>query len=171
MTPDTPGVSLEFVRKKVAGALKRLLMEDAALIRGDVNERSITHHLAIYLKRRFPGWDVDVEYNRNLGDIKRLCMNPPQPTAEDTNAVTVYPDVIVHRRDKTENLLVVEVKKAGRCNIDFDIEKLGTFTDKPPGGLGYMWGVHVVLPALPEGQPVQCWFAGGVKLDVGQPQP
>jgi|WetSurMetagenome_2_1015567.scaffolds.fasta_scaffold273944_2 hypothetical protein len=168
---DTPEVSLEFVRSKVEGALKRLLKEDAVLIGGNVNERSITHRLAICLQPEFVGWNVDAEYNRNLGDIKRLRLNPPQPTAEDNDAVTVYPDVIVHRRNTTENLLVVEVKKARGGDIDFDIRKLRAFTDQSPAGLGYIWGVHVVLPAVPEGRPSLTWFAGGAELDVDQPRP
>ena len=171
MTCDIPEVSLEFVRRKVEGALKRLLKEDAVLIRDDVNERSITHHLAIYLKQEFADWDVDVEYNRNLGNIKRLCMNPPQPTAEDTNAVTVYPDVIVHRRDTTENLLVVEVKKAGRGDVEFDYEKLRAFTDPSPDCLGYMWGVHVVLPARPDAPPSLRWFEDGTEMPTRQTRP
>jgi hypothetical protein len=168
---DTPEVSLEFVRSKVEGALKRLLKEDAVLISDDVNERSITHHLAIYLKQEFADRDVDVEYNRNLGFIKRLRLDPPQPSADDTDAVTVYPDVIVHKRDTTNNLLVVEVKKAGCGGIEFDIRKLRAFTDQSPAGLGYIWGVHVVLPSAPEGPPSLRWFADGTELDVEQTRP
>jgi hypothetical protein len=131
-----------------------------------VNERSITHYLAIYLKQEFADWDVDVEYNRNLGFIKRVRLDPPQPSADDTDAVTVYPDVIVHKRDTTSNLLVVEVKKAGRGGIEFDLRKLKAFTDRSSDGPGYALGVHIVLPEAPDVPSSLRWFVDGAELEV-----
>ena len=53
------------VRQAVSVALERLKDEDDDLLRFDVNERSITHRLAVYLDEEIRDeWDVDEEYNR-----------------------------------------------------------------------------------------------------------
>lgn len=72
----------------------------------------MTHRLALYLESEFPGWDVDCEYNR-LGDApKKLTRRlSEQVDAADTDAYTVFPDIVVHRRGEQLNLLVIEAKK------------------------------------------------------------
>ena len=42
-----------------------------------------------------------------------MGLSIPAASADDTNSVTVFPDIIVHRRGTAQNLLVVEVKEAG----------------------------------------------------------
>ena len=44
--------------KNVAKAVHRLLHEDAFLLTGDANERSISHRLAIYLEQVLGDWDT-----------------------------------------------------------------------------------------------------------------
>jgi len=91
---------------------------DKDLLLIDVNERSITHRLGIYLQEQFPEWDVDCEYNRLIDNkkqmvlTKRLKAKIGETTPEDTQAKTVYPDLIIHHRISTENLVVIEVKKS-----------------------------------------------------------
>jgi len=53
------------VKRKVRAATELLIRKDAHLLKIDVNERSITHRLALHLQDAFKGWDVDCEYNRN----------------------------------------------------------------------------------------------------------
>ncbi len=119
------------VREKIERALKKLLKFDSQLLSFDVNERSITHRLAIYLEDEFPEYHVDCEYNRDVKDPKRInkikekanmTENPNDPIA-DTNAVSVYPDIIVHRRGKNDNFLVIEVKKTKNRNQSEEEEK------------------------------------------------
>ena len=66
---------------------------------------------------------------------------------EDTDASTVFPDIIVHHREKrgrTANLLVVEVKKSNnREGVDQDKEKLRAF--KTDTDLEYQFAASVVL--------------------------
>ncbi len=59
--------------------------------------------------------------------------------------VTVFPDIIVHRRGRDgPNLLVVEAKKAtSRRSSDFDFVKLRAYRQQ----LGYLTAAFVVLPA------------------------
>ena len=101
------------LEEKIIRAADGLLKHDAYLLAHDVNERSITHQLAIHVKQQFPEWDVDCEYNRNHDNVKRLDLPPRNNIrAGDLNATTVFPDVIVHRRGSDDNLVVIEVKKS-----------------------------------------------------------
>ncbi len=112
--------SLDTVQRCLAEALHRLYDTDADLISLDVNERSLTHRLALYLTPLFPGWDVDCEYNRDDAESKRIDeveddlrkYEEGEVSSRDTRGRTVYPDIIVHRRRTHENLVVVEVKKS-----------------------------------------------------------
>jgi hypothetical protein len=90
--------------------IRRLIEQDSFLLTNDTNEQSITHRLAIYLESEFEGWDVDCEYNRNHDRVKTLRLRPTPLLSDDLNAQTVYPDVIVHKRDTDRNLLVIEAK-------------------------------------------------------------
>jgi hypothetical protein len=75
---------------------------------------------------------------------KRL-RNPQaeQCPTDDTDAQTIYPDIIVHHRGKgNENLLVIEAKKSSsRLGTDRDKEKLEAFGQQ----LGYEYCVLVTF--------------------------
>lgn len=88
------------VKTKIEEALRTLYKNDIFLITNSTNERAITHKLAEYIQQLFPAWNVDCEYNRK-GEIK--------PKAILTKR-TSYPDIIVHRRNTKDNLLIIEAK-------------------------------------------------------------
>ncbi len=117
------------LQQKVQKAIKRLLIQDSYLLERDVNERSISHKLASYLQSEFgEEWDVDCEYNRDHNIRKELIISSKAVEIDDTNAKTVFPDVIVHHRDTNDNLLVIEMKKASNSReMDFDLQKLQAF--------------------------------------------
>lgn len=54
------------MNNKIRAGLKRLFIDDDHLLKENINERSITHRLAMYYQEHFPDWHVDCEYNRNL---------------------------------------------------------------------------------------------------------
>lgn len=114
------------IKVRVIAAICRLYRHDRDLLDVGVNERAITHKLAEYLQDEFPNWHVDCEYNRRGTEVKRLNQFT---NLEDTEARTVFPDIIVHRRRIKHNLLVIEVKKTGGPEDIYDIEKLRTFTE------------------------------------------
>lgn len=95
----------------VLSALQMLLDRDANLLELDANERSLTHRFAMYLQERLPDWEVDCEYNRDGHNPKRVDLPQLHPQDDDTDAKTVFPDVIAHRRGRQENYLVIEFKK------------------------------------------------------------
>jgi hypothetical protein len=71
----------------------------------------MSHRIAIYLEQEMLSYDVDCEYNRDGFDVKRLQLASCPTSADNDEAVTVFPDIIVHRRGNNDhNLLVVEIQ-------------------------------------------------------------
>lgn len=120
----------EYVRLAVAAAIDTLCAADEHLLAANCSERSLSHMFAVHLSSKFPGYNVDCEYNRDGFNVKKLMLGDHlSTTSEALDAVTVFPDVIVHKRGTSvHNLLVVEIKKASSAdNGDFDIRKLQAF--------------------------------------------
>lgn len=128
MMTDVDYPSLDDVKRRVIEAVCTLYRCDRELLDVDVNERSITHKLAEYLQSEFTCWHVDCEYNRLGGEVKRLRLEFTYSDPADIEAITVFPDIIVHRRRTNYNLLVIEVKKAAGRGDTRDVEKLKAFT-------------------------------------------
>jgi hypothetical protein len=124
-------------------AVGSLLDWDTYLLKVDANERSISHRLAIYLEREFPDFDVDCEYNRDGIEPKQLPRPVLRPDSEDTDAKTVFPDIIVHRRGTNgNNLLVVEIKKTSNGDgREHDRRKLRGYKSI----LGYRYALFLEL--------------------------
>lgn len=130
------------VEAKIHQAINELLIQDVPLLQFDVNERTISHQLAIYIKREFPDWDVDCEYNRNHDDIKRLRLPREKVSSDDTFAQTVFPDIIIHHRGTDENLIVIEIKKSSNPQSpDRDFQKLEAFKKQ----LGYEYAIFIMF--------------------------
>jgi hypothetical protein len=139
----------ELLEKSLKTALDTLIRADFELLRLDVNERSISHRLAIYLEHYFPGWNIDCEYNRYHNVIerferlsKRLNIRPRNIKSDDTQATTVFPDIVVHRRNTDENLVVIEMKKTfSQEDDDYDLGKLKAFKSQ----LGYQFAIFIKI--------------------------
>src|SRR3990170_2243375 len=150
------------IQQSFLQALIKLLKFDQFLLENDLNERTISHILACYLLAEFRGWDVDCEYNRNHDDIKRLnlCREPIENT--DTEAKTVFPDIIVHMRNTDYNLLIVEIKKeAIEYKRNKDLYKITRFMEE----LKYSYGLFINLvtggnPGIKE----LVWFKNGIQI-------
>lgn len=114
-------------------ALEEFIRKHSHLFVVDANERSMTHKLAEHVQKYFPTYDVDCEYNRQ-GDVPKQLRIESTPTLmDDTNARTVFPDIIVHGRGNNDNnLLVIEAKKSSnRDGTGFDSKKLDAFQGDP----------------------------------------
>lgn len=133
-------------------AIDRLVAEQPALLDLDVTERALSHHLAIYIAALVPAeYDVDVEYNRHFGDPKRLNLPPRKARDRELRATTVFPDILVHKRNTDkQNLLVLELKKPGE-DLAYDDLKLQAFRKE----LGYPHTAHVILGRGSVGQVVR----------------
>lgn len=134
---------MEVVKTRVITSLSEFYKHDHELLTRNASERSITHKLGEHLQKEFPDWHVDCEYNRREGDPKRLVLNFSTIRADDTDAKTVFPDIIVHQRGIQVNLLVIEVKKEDGEEDTHDEEKLRAFGRNP--GFGYRYGLFLRL--------------------------
>ncbi len=148
----------EWTKKEIETALEYALttlkVRDNALIKSGVNERTLTHLLATYLANEFKDYDVDCEYNRMWLDGREVAkiINIPRGMEEmtevfDTEAKTVFPDVIVHdRKNQNNNLLVVEAKKSSNKEWQADFDKLNGFmSGLNDGGRGYKFSAFVMF--------------------------
>ncbi len=124
------------VQEKIRIACELLQRHDTFLLENDLNERSITHKLAEYLQQQFPEYHVDCEYNRMRSGkmdemyIKKILKIPIEGlTSADTEAKTVYPDIIIHKRGTNDdNLVAIEVKKStNKTDRKLDFRKLNAF--------------------------------------------
>ncbi|ADJ25558.1 conserved hypothetical protein [Dehalogenimonas lykanthroporepellens BL-DC-9] len=127
---------------KIQKAYRQLLARDNHLLSVEANERSITHKLAEYLQVEFPEWNVDCEYNRNGLDGKKLSTFIKDIQSDDTDAVSVYPDIIIHHRGTENNYVVIEAKKSNSRTEDMDNEKLCAYRSD----LGYAHAYKVTFP-------------------------
>ena len=132
-------------------AISEFLLKECFLLKNNLNERSITHKLAEYIQKYFSDYNVDCEYNRNMADIKKIELISQKNISEtdaEGNTVSVYPDIIIHKRGSNDsNLIVIEVKKeANVCKKweeSSDFKKLEAFTKSD--GLKYKYGIYLEL--------------------------
>jgi hypothetical protein len=118
---------IKVLKGMVEKALKRLYAQDQEIIEFAVNERSVVFRFGLYFSEllqqsSFGIYNLDCEYNRNMGKPKRIKNYPDG----------VIPDVLLHRRNSNEeNVLVLEFKgywnKADREN---DHKKIIEFTSQ-----------------------------------------
>ncbi len=151
----------EFIVDKIHKAYRTLLSQDRHLFEADASERSLTHKLGEYLQAEFPEWNVDCEYNRDRHEVKsvypweekaeeivRKINDTPAGKQRDMlvnmfeNGVTVFPDIIVHRRNTDDNLVVIEAKKSNFGGADQDEEKLYAYLYE----LEYRYAFKVTFP-------------------------
>lgn len=147
------------VKQKVNGALDKLKENDNILLEINVNERTISHKLAEYLQIKFSDLSVDCEYNRHNDLIKKLNMPTDHISWDDVESKTVFPDIVVHKRNTDdENLLVIEIKKSSsRIGHQFDIHKLKAFTSEP---YNYKFGLFLEI-SVDGGNNCLKWFKDG----------
>ncbi len=142
------------IKKRVYMAIDILMKMDSYLLEKDVNERSVSHKLAEYLQNLFFDWHVDCEFNRKGPDKKEL--DGIHECSEQKKTDRVYPDIIIHQRGKTNNLLVIEIKTK---NEDVcDRKKLELFT-KLNGNYKYQLGLYILFKEL--NPPQLHWYKDG----------
>lgn len=120
----------------------------------NINERSVSHRLALHLNEYFKNsdYDVDIEYNRireeygNVGDIGNLMSKKlhweNSDEASGENSRFVFPDIIVHKRDKHDNLIEIEIKMAWKNEKkQYDYDKINQYMQE----LKYKFGVYIEL--------------------------
>ena len=129
---------------KVVAALKEFYARETFLFEHDLGERTLTHRLAVHVERQFPGWEVDCDYDRLGARTLRLPRGTIVST-DDHLGKSIYPDIVVHQRDVPNNLLAIEVRKAGNHQpLEHDQQKLRALTD-PHLWFAYWIGMILTL--------------------------
>lgn len=144
-------------KKQIETLLQRakslFLQNDTDLLIANVNERSLTHKFAEYLQlilSKLPNneWKVDCEYNRYGHHIKALdrvltVIGVDMVPVTSVKSISVYPDIIIHRRGSGgPNLLIIEAKKDPTLKDRLvDIQKIKAIKD----GYGYTYGVFLIF--------------------------
>ncbi|WP_143316493.1 hypothetical protein [Clostridium sp. HBUAS56017] len=156
------------IKRRLDIAIQILRVRDSYLLKNDVSERAITHKLAEHLQYVIGNsLDVDCEYNKNIDDsevfskkiyvleseIKEMYSNRNRDHSsvniqgESYFELSVFPDIIVHKRGKKQNnILAIEVKKStSRIDRNYDYEKLKCYTESASevNNLGYKYGAFV----------------------------
>ena len=144
-------MNFEKISLKIIEAIKRLYRNDSYLIDKNVHERAITFRLGMYLQQIFASWNVDCEYNKNIETIKKnkllscRCNNKKGfecGKCSDRRPCTVFPDIIIHKRDTKNNLLVIEAKcSASPEKREEDIDKLKAYLEER--SLCYQYGLFI----------------------------
>jgi hypothetical protein len=95
-------------------------------------------------------------YDRELRRLRELARREPSFAEEE--GIIVFPDIIVHRRETEDNLLVIELKKSSSgVKKDFDYAKLQGYKSE----LSYRFAMFICLGTKNESSPiVECEFIG-----------
>lgn len=127
-------------------SLDLLYQNDSYLIEHSIHEQDISHRIAHYMEILLNNYEwykkiplnIDVEYNKNFDDSKKVfnnCSNCDETKCyirKEHYPISNYesnckPDIIVHERGSKNNIVVVEIKKnEEECSEDF--AKLSAFT-------------------------------------------
>lgn len=129
---------------RVVAALQLFYARESFLLDRDVGERALTHRLAVHLEGQFPGWDIDCDYDR-LGERTLWLPHGSIVSTDDHLAKSIYPDIVVHRREVPDNLLAIEIRKSvNHQPLEHDRHKLRALTD-PHLWFAYRVGLLVTL--------------------------
>ena len=146
---------------KLVGALGEFYAREGFLFEKDLGERALTHRLAVYLERQFPGWQVDCDYDR-LGERALRMPKGSIVSTDDHLGKSIYPDIVVrkatnhqppeHDQHKLRALTDPYLWFAYRIGIYLTLAKKGVTSDVYIGGV--------------RDQPLSGWLSGRLK-DAG----
>lgn len=158
-----------------------LYKNDSYLIKHSVHEQDISHRIAYYFENllnnyswyKKSSFNVDVEYNKNFDDTKRVhsncddCGNDRCYINQSSYYIDNYqspckPDIILHERGSNDNnILVIEIKKCNNeCKEDF--AKLSALTCNA-SDYKYKIGIYINI----DNQPSYKYFKDGQEVEEG----
>ena len=143
-------------------AKEKFLKDEKEIIEIDINERTLSARLMFHLqtilledelyREKYKTYSVDCEYNR-INEIEykilKVCEYIEKTKNFEEVDKKVYPDIIVHKRNENNNLIVIEMKKSTSNNIDCkekDRERLKIMTNlNDPNNFNYTLGIYFEL--------------------------
>ncbi len=169
------------MKENVIQAVNSFIANDLGLLDLSAHEQAISHRIAVYLETVYgpEGLNIDCEYNKHLGEPKKVDLENINPeefrtcncdSCRDIVKGNIYaiedkhfrPDILVHSRGNDKrNLIAIEVKKLRVCPFDEAKLKALTKPRKAGGEYGYDLGVFIWFI---KNEPQFKWFAGGVQV-------
>ncbi len=149
------------IKEMISNALDQLYANDKYLIfnqngrsNNHASERSIVFRFGIYFDKLaqeyFPGFQVDTEYNRNMGNPKIL------PSWEKGS----FPDLILHKRgSNSRNILVIEMKTWWNPSLVEDKLKVKEYCD-PSGEYQYKYGALILIKKFRKNVKLEFFVSG-----------
>lgn len=179
------------IERRLNTAIEILRIKDFYLLKNDASERSITHKLGEHLQYVIGNsLNVDCEYNRNTNNLsisKKIYVleseiekinrvrirnfTEPGILGENYLELSVFPDIIVHKRGKnSSNTLAIEVKKStSKIERSYDLKKLECYTQitSDANNLRYEYGAFIIFNTGKSKYeaPEIIWFKDGKRLE------
>ncbi|MCU6708005.1 hypothetical protein M6D81_04700 [Paenibacillus sp. J5C_2022] len=180
-------VQFSYIKRALNNSIKEFLDRDKYLLEKNVSERAISHKIASYLEDEFGSfYDVDCEFNRNASneaELKKILVihneikelpgiksNPRihEIDGEEYYEFSVYPDIIVHKRGRSNrNILIIEIKKSNSSiTKDYDYCKLKAYTDSKYNDLKYQYGAFLSFNMATMSCSNIEWFKDGKTIEL-----
>ncbi|MHB9314066.1 hypothetical protein ACW0TP_04535 [Fusobacterium polymorphum] len=173
MTNNKKIVELMDIFEKVK---EKFLKDEKEIIRIDVNERTLSARLMFHLQtlllneiyqENYKEYSVDCEYNR-INEIEykilKVCEYIEKTKNFEEVDKKVYPDIIVHKRNENNNLIVIEMKKVNSYikKKENDKNRLKAMTNpRKLNNFNYILGVYFEVDTTGNNNHIIEFFVNG----------
>ena len=173
MTNNKKIVELMDIFEKVK---EKFLKYEKEIIRIDVNERTLSARLMFHLQtlllneiyqENYKEYSVDCEYNR-INEIEykilKVCEYIEKTKNFEEVNKKVYPDIIVHKRNENNNLIVIEMKKVNSYikKKENDKNRLKAMTNpRKLNNFNYILGVYFEVDTTGNNNHIIKFFVNG----------
>ena len=153
-------LNFDKIKTCVNQALSDFKNNESDLLNPLGREENLAQRFSFWLQRQFPEWIVDCEYSlirdgmskakvRKVTQMLMRRVSNKIIRLDEPEEVVVVPDIIIHHRGTSENLLVIELKTSNdKSMIEFDKEKLRAYKDDER--LGYQYALFLKFKKLDE---------------------
>ncbi|AAL94760.1 hypothetical protein C7Y58_05880 [Fusobacterium nucleatum subsp. nucleatum ATCC 25586] len=158
-------------------AKEKFLKDEKEIIRIDINERTLSARLMFHLqtilledelyREKYKTYSVDCEYNR-INEIEykilKVCEYIEKTKNFEEVDKKVYPDIIVHKRNENNNLIVIEMKKANSYikKKENDKNRLKAMTNpRKLNNFNYILGVYFEVDTTGNNNHIIEFFVNG----------
>ena len=163
-------------------AKEKFLKDEKEIIRIDINERTLSARLMFHLqtilledelyREKYKTYSVDCEYNR-INEIEykilKVCEYIEKTKNFEEVDKKVYPDIIVHKRNENNNLIVIEMKKANSYikKKENDKNRLKAMTNpRKLNNFNYILGVYFEVDTIGNNNHIIEFFVNGKEYKI-----
>ena len=157
-------------------AKNKFLKNEKEIIEIDINERTLSARLMFHLQtlllneiyqENYKEYSVDCEYNR-INEIEykilKVCEYIEKTKNFEEVDKKVYPDIIVHKRNENNNLIVIEMKKTNSYikKKENDKNRLKAMTNpRKLNNFNYILGVYFEVDTTGNNNHIIEFFVNG----------